>query len=737
MKNSWQHIIGWFKGKIDTFRKLSRTRKIFFVTWALFSLILITVIATTAYFANTLSSKDKIMNRNNTGVTLVDRNDEEFYSFYNARSNTFVSLNDISKPTQQALVAAEDKDFYQHSGFSFTGIIQAVYENLRPSGLDSGGSTITQQLVKNALLTEERSIWRKYQEIILSIEIERRYTKTEILEMYLNSVYFGEGAFGIENAAQTYFGKSAKDLTAAEASMLVGVLPAPSAYSPITGNPEFAKERQEYVLGRMAEDSYITESEASSSEKQELTYQPPQEAELKAPHFALMVKEKLLEQYSEEEMARSGMTVKTSIDLNFQRQAEEVVASQVDALAYAQVGNGSAVAIDPETRELLVLVGSKDWNEEKYGKVNIATTPRQPGSSFKPIVYATGIENRQLSAATVLHDQPTDFNGYKPENYDLAYRGEVTVRNALANSLNIPVVEALQDIGIGNTINTAKSLGVTTLEDDASAYGLSLALGTGEVPLTEMTNVYATFADQGAYKDLQLIRTITDKNKKEVFNIEKKDKPEAKTAISNETAFIISSILSDDVARSATFGNSLTLSRTAAVKTGTSEEYRNEWTMGYTPNLAVGVWIGNNDNSPMSVASSVGAGPIWRSIMEEILATKPVEEFTPPSSIVQQLICRYSGAIAENEGGNTITEYFRSSTLPSTRCNESLPEPEPEESTPPRNEEPESEEEEEEEPITPEPEEEEPTEDPDPNEEEPTDGEEDPDSETPNLPVTP
>lgn len=661
---------------VQKFNRMTRRRKIILLGWTGASVLVLLALFTTIFFANTLGSKERIMNRNKTGVTLLDQNDQVFYTFYNAHSNTYVTLDNIADPVKQALIASEDKDFYKHAGFSPRGIAGAVWQNIRPGGLDSGGSTLTQQLVKIALLSEQRSYIRKYQELILSVEIERRYSKDEILEMYLNSVHFGDGTFGIEDAAQHYFGKSARDLTLPEASLLVGLLPAPAAYSPISGDPVKAKQRQTYVLRRMREDRVITKDQENTALAAPLTYVGLQTTEdFKAPHFALMVKEELEKKYGEEKIARSGYTVKTTLNLDWQAKTEAAVANQVNRLARSNVSNGSAVVMDPRTGEVRALVGSKDWNNEVFGKFNIATATRQPGSSFKPLVYATGIENKDFSAATILNDKATDFGGYSPKNYDLRYRGDVTVRRSLANSLNVPAVQALQKAGIDETIDTATAFGLTTI-DKKGDYGLSMALGTAPAKLTEMTNAYGVFANQGRHNPVTTISQITDKNQKKIFTYRAANTK----AISTQTSYIISSILSDNTARSELFGSSLNLSgrRLAAVKTGTTENYRDAWTIGYTPSLVVGVWIGNNDDSPMSrVAGSSGAAPIWKNTMQSLLQGTANEEFAKPSGLTVRSICRQNGALAENNSNNTMTEYFVPGTLPIARCNQQRQEQQP------------------------------------------------------------
>jgi membrane peptidoglycan carboxypeptidase len=357
------------------------------------------------------------------------------------------------------------------------------------------------------------------------------------------------------------------------------------------------------------------------------------------------------------------------------------VANQVNLLTRSNVSNGAAIVIDPKTGEIRALVGSHDWNDQQNGKLNMVTATRQPGSSFKPVVYSSGIENEVFSAATIWQDKATDFGGgYIPKNYDLRYHGNVTTRRALANSYNVPAVAALQKNGIENTVETAKSLGITTL-DNAESHGLSLALGSGQARLTEMTNAYATFANAGKYNSLTTISSIQNKDKKQIYE----HKVQNKKAISAQTSYIMSSMLSDNIARSSTFGSSLNLQnqRLAAVKTGTTENYRDAWTIGYTPSLAVGVWIGNNDNTPMSsIAGASGAAPIWRNIMNQTLLGTPKETFPQPSDLTVRSICTNNGALAVNAGPNTATEYFRPGTLPKETCNESVyKEPEVKEET--------------------------------------------------------
>lgn len=619
------------------------------------------------------------MNKNDTGLILLDRNDKPFFTFYQAKFRSFLPLSQMPTHMTKAVIASEDKDYYKHSGFSLPSLFRALFLDLSHGKILYGGSTITQQLVKNALLNANKNYLRKVQELILAQEIERRYSKDEILEMYLNSVYFGEGAFGVENAAQHYFGKPAKDLSIAQQAFLAGILPSPSSLSPFSGDFNKAKALQKIVLEKMYDQHYITKSEKDKAEKETLVFKPSTNGmNSTAPHFALMIRDELIKKYGEETIARSGFKVKTTLDLNWQKEAEKAVTDQVVKLKGDAVTNGAAVVMDPKTGDVKALVGSTSWYDEKFGKVNMATTPRSVGSSFKPIVYAAAIERRMITPATLLHDVPTSYpEGYHPVDFDRKFRGLVTVRRALSNSLNVPAVEVMHKVGLIGALEMAKRLGITSLKDPSFyGQGLTVVLGSGEVSLLQMTDVYATFANGGMRPEPRTILSITDKSMKTVYTSQVKKN----YALEPEVAFLISSILSDNKARSEEFGNLLTISRTAAVKTGTAEDFKDALTLGYTPSLAIGVWVGNNDNHPMdSVAGSLGAAPIWKQLMEKFLANKPIESFSPPSGIVQATVCSNGQKLALNlpTGSpvasqsaltKTTGEYFIRGTEPQIHC---------------------------------------------------------------------
>ena len=635
-------------------------RLLLYGTGIIFLILLLIPIFTYIYFAGDLKDKDTITNRNRTGLTLMDEKGKTFFTFYQPKEVTYIPLADMPKTLQQAVVATEDKNFYTNPGFSVRGMARAFVRNLTAGRIVEGGSTISQELVKNALLNSSRNVFRKYQELVLATELNRRFSKEDILEMYLNSVYFGEGAFGVENAAEAYFGIHARELTLSEAALLVGLLPAPSALSPLSNDPERALNKRHIVLTEMVKEQNITQEQADIAESEQPVFNTTTKNQTNtlAPHFALYVKDELIKKYGEERIIREGFKVRTTMNSQWQAYAERVVKNQVLALTRNKATNGAAIVIDPKTGAIKVMVGSYDWNDQKFGTTNMSTSPRQPGSSFKPIIYADALEQKLITPATILHDNPISYGNYTPLDYDKKFRGNVTVRRALANSLNIPAVEVLNTIGINSGLSFAKKMGITTLGSSEN-YGLSLVLGAGEVKLLELTSAYAVFADQGRYHTPNAILEIKNKYDKTVVE-EKKTNPFADLlalfdftkilqggnlanetiAMSDDTAYLISSILSDNNARAEEFGGALTISRPAAVKTGTTNDYRDALTIGYTPSLVVGVWVGNNDYSAMdNIAGSLGAAPIWRSLMETYLAGTPVEQFIQPASIVKVPIC--------------------------------------------------------------------------------------------------
>lgn len=649
------------------FRSLSKPKQIALIGGPVLAFLILTPLITYLYFARDISDAERLMNHNSTGVVLQDMNGETFYSFGTADRGERLPLDQISDHVEQALISAEDKDFYSHGGFSITSILGALYANfLAGDATAYGGSTLTQQLAKNTLLTDNQTILRKYQELSIAIAIEQNYSKDEILDMYLNSVYYGEGAFGIESAAETYFGKKASQLNLAESTMLIGLLPAPSAYSPISGNPEYAKERQATVLSRMVDNGVITEAEAEAAKKVKLRYAEQDNTSGSAPHFAEMILNELYDEYGEEQVTRSGYTVKTTLDLKTQRAANEAVDSHIAYIRQNGGSNASVVAIDPTTGQIRALVGSADYDDPNFGKVNMATTPRQPGSSIKPLYYTEAMSRGIITPATIIDDKPTDFGGYRPQNADRGYRGKISVRNALAQSLNIPAVTVMERLGVEQAKDALQRMGISTI-DDGQDYGLSLALGSAETRLTDMTNAYAAFANEGQQFDQTMILSIQDKFNKEVYELPRQN---SRQVMSEAASFLISDILNDEAARAPIFGGSLnTAGYDAAVKTGTTDSARDAWTIGYTKQLAVGVWVGNNDNTPMNSGGSSMAGPIWQNTLLGALQGVANEPFSVPSSVERLLVCRSNGFRVVGDGTEgTYQEYFIRGAVPSETC---------------------------------------------------------------------
>lgn len=649
------------------FKALTTKQKIAFIGIPLFIMIIVVPLLTYLYYARDISDPNRLMNRNDTGVILLDRNGKVFYNSGTITDGERVALKDMPDSLKHALVASEDKNFYTNSGVSVKGLLGAIYGNfITRDPTAYGGSTITQQLVKNTLLTSNKSFLRKYQELFLAIAVDRQYTKDEILEMYLNSVFFGENSFGIKEAAKVYFNKNPKDLTLAESTMLVGLLPAPSAYSPVSGDAAKGKQRQTYVLKQMVEEKYITQAEADAALASQLSYAPKQQVESAAPHFAQMVISELKKKYGDEVVDRSGYRVKTTLDIDWQKDANKIVSEQI-AISSSQGGRNAAVVVeDPTSGEIRALIGSSDFNNESFGQVNMAISPRQPGSSFKPIYHTEALARGVITPATHFVDEATDFGGYKPNNFDFRFRGDIAIRNSLPQSLNIPAIKVMQKLGVAEALSTAKRLGITTLNQSADEYGLPLALGAGEVKLTEMVNAYASFANEGNQYQQSTILEISDKFNKRIFSANKSDS----RVMDQGAAYLISNILSDNNARAPSFGSRLNLSRPAAVKTGSTDDNVDAWTIGYTPNVVVGVWVGNNEHEKMALGGSAAAGPIWRRVMERTFQDLPKQTFTQPSTVEQLRVCASNGARSVGSGtSGTYMEYFIKSHEPTQTCN--------------------------------------------------------------------
>ncbi len=653
-----------------------------FSTLVFFSLIALIVLVFFSFiiFAKDLPSPYKLTARDSSLATKIyDRNDKLLYDIYGDKNRALVNWNGLPNYVKQATISIEDKDFYKHQGFSITGIGRSILSIVFFRGVQ-GGSTITQQVVKNTLLTPEQTVTRKIKEFILSIQVERKYTKDEILQIYLNEVPYGGTAWGIESAAQTYFRKNAKDLSLTEAIILAGFPQRPSYYSPYGTNPKAYVSRAQDVARRMREDGYITrdQEEAVKKEIPNVSFTPDNQG-IRAPHFVFYVKDLLTEKYGEKFVEQGGLKVKTSLDLDLQDKAQSIVSEEVGKLSKYKVGNGAAVVMDPKTGEILAMVGSKDYFAKDYdGQVNVALSLRQPGSALKPFTYSTGLK-AGYTASTLLMDVPTEFPGgagqpaYKPVNYDGKYRGPIQVRFALGNSINIPAVKMTGLVGIKNMLRTAYDAGVKSLEptdENLKRFGLAITLGGGEVRLLELTSGYATIANRGEYIEPVAILKVEDRGGKVLEEV-KDRKP--KRAISEEIAFIISHILSDNNARSLVFGPNSLLNipgKTVAVKTGTTDDKRDNWALGFTYSAVVGVWVGNNDNSPMNpeITSGVtGATPIWNRIMQEALVGKPSESFQKPDNVVALEIDALGAGLPCRDLPKR-SEYFIKGTEPTKDC---------------------------------------------------------------------
>jgi penicillin-binding protein 1C len=653
-----------------------------YLTYLSLGLVLVVAILF-AWYSKDLPTPGKIASRSIAQSTKIyDRNGNLLYET-GAQKRTLVESNQISDYLKEATVATEDKDFYHHHGIDFRGVFRAAYNDIFHHGTSNtqGGSTITQQFVKSALLDSQQTFSRKIKELILSLEIEQMYNKDQILTMYLNQIPYGSNAAGAEAAAQMYYGVSAKDLSLAQAATLTAIPRSPTHYSPYGTHTDDLIARRNYVLDQMVDVGSIKKADADAAKKVDTTTVNtsfdqtkvgvrPRKDSIKAPHFSMYVLDQLAEKYGDDKINKEGLNVITTLDPNDQALAEKAV---TDGAATNKkrfnANNAALVSIDPKTGQILAMVGSKDYFDTSIdGNVNIATSNRQPGSSFKPIVYATAFKKPENNPARVLFDVSTDFGGgWTPQNYNGKTNGPVTMRFALGNSLNIPAVKTLALAGIPESIQTAHDLGITTLNQPASYYGLSLVLGTGEVKLLDMTSAYSVFANGGTRHPDNPFLKITDNNGKLLYQYNPDD-DKGTAALDPQIAYEISSILSDNPNRTPIFGANSALyfpGKTVAAKTGTTSDFKDGWTMGYTPNITTGVWVGNNDGTVMNKGEAViAAGPIFHQYMAAILANQPDQPFTRPSGIVDATVDKYSNKLPSPSSGEQITDIFASWQVP-------------------------------------------------------------------------
>lgn len=606
--------------------------------------------------ARKIANSTKIYDR--TGKVLL-------YNIHDNIKRTVVDFDDISQPIKDAVISIEDDQFYHHIGIRPKAIVRSVFKTA--TGNTQGGSTITQQIIKNSLLSTEQTVTRKVKEWILAVKLEEHLTKDEILNIYLNESPFGGNIYGVEEAAQTYFNKPASQVTIVEAAYLAALPQAPSRYSPYGKNRQLLEDRKNLVLSKMREFNYISESEYQSAKNTTVQFEPQEKQNGKALHFVFYVRSILEDQFGEEEVENGGLHVVTSLDWELQQKAEAVVKEYATLNKQKfDAENAGLVAIDPRTGQVLSMVGSKDYfDTEIDGKVNIALAKRQPGSSFKPIVYAAAFE-KGYTPETVLMDVPTEFNAncpvqvsedspsqcYSPVNYDGKFRGPINLRNSLAQSLNIPAVKLLYLTGVNTSLDLARTLGITTLKDK-NQYGLTLVLGGGEVTLLELTSAYTAFANGGVRSPISPLLEVKDK----LGQVRYTYKNTPKSALSKETALTLTSVLTDNTARIPAFGANSPLyfgDRPVAAKTGTTNDYRDVWTVGYTPSITVGVWGGNNDNTPIDKRSAGSViSPMWNAFMSEYFKLHPEIEYfesAPPipedaNPILRGIWCSQTGGI--------------------------------------------------------------------------------------------
>ena len=631
-------------------------------------------LAVFAWFARDLPSPSQLSTSSGASTVFYDREGKVLYEMYKDKNRIPVKWEEVPETLKEATIAIEDKNFYKHQGISQFGIVRAAVNVMLGRGLQSG-STITQQLIKNVLLTTRQTISRKVKEIILAIEVERRYKKDEILLMYLNESPYGGVYWGVEAAAKGYFNKAVKDLSLAESAILAGFPQNPSRYSPHIGSRDAWKYRTLDVLRRMREDGYISREEEKNAliQLDRIKFSAPRLA-INAAHFVFYVKDLIDKEYGQK-LVDEGVEIKTTLSFDLQETAEKIVKDEISKLKEYNATNAAVVVLDSKTGEILAMVGSYDFNDAKFGKFNAALGLRQPGSAIKPITYATAFE-KGYTPSTVLMDVSTEFSSggsadtpYRPVNYDGKFRGPMQVRFTLGNSENIPAVKMLAMVGIRDFLQKAADMGLTQLaptEENLKRFGLAITLGGGETTLLDLTSAFSVFAAGGKKHDVSTISEITDFKGK---NIYKKVKIKEQEVLSAEVSFLVSHILSDNNARLDVFGPNSYLNipgKTVAVKTGTTDDKRDNWAVGYTNSVTVGVWAGNNDNSPMNpqiASGATGASSIFYRLMREILTKYEDGIMTKPDKVKAVTIDSFLGGLPK-DGTGTRAEYFIEGTEP-------------------------------------------------------------------------
>lgn len=632
-------------------------------------------------------------NRSPQTTIIRDRKERVLYRIYEDENRINLKYEEIPDRVKNATIAIEDSNFYQHPGISVKSIFRAFLHNIKEKDINlyQGGSTITQQLVKNKLLTPQKSYQRKIKEIILALWTEHIYSKKEILTMYLNEVGYGGPDYGIESAAETHFNKHAKDLTLAETAYLAGLPVSPTTFSLLGTNPELAKTRQQQVFERMLKLSMITKDQFNEAKNEKLIF-ASQKIDIHAPHFVMYVKNQLVNELGEAETNQGGLDVVTTLDLDIQTKAEEIVKRQMNNMQKSNnISNAATLITDPKSGEILAMVGSVDYFDlSNNGNVNVTTSLRQPGSAIKPINYSYAFDHG-YSPTSVIEDAAVTYNTpgaktYIPVNYDGKFHGNVTIRSALANSYNIPAVKVLNSYGVDKMLDLGMKMGIRSWNKSAPIE-LSLTLGGLEVTMVDMARAYGTIANSGVRKELKSIEMIRDYKKQDItsrfYQNEKKnslinqveasegDKPQV---ISPLSAYWVTDILSDNRARQDAFGSYSKLSipkYKVAVKTGTSNNFRDNWTIGFTQDYLVAVWVGNNDGSFMNknlVSGITGAAPIWNEIMTGLLADTKPHEFAKPEGLIPIKICVFNGLLTCPNCPEEKTEYFPVDKAPTKTC---------------------------------------------------------------------
>ncbi len=618
------------------------------LAWIFGSVFLVIVGGSIAFYKiilQDLPNIELIYNQPKLSTVITDRNNKVLYKFYENENRTWIALDKIPEILVDATIAIEDKYFYRHSGLSIRGMLTAIKYNFKKNGEDKprGGSTITQQLVKNVFLSSEKTLERKIKEAILTFKLENKLSKNEILERYLNQVSYGGEAYGVQEASLKYFGKNIQDINTIEAAYLAGLPAAPSSYSPYGNNPSLGLKRAKRVIEEMVRNGKLTTTEAERWLNEKITIKNNQKA-IQAPHFVFYIKSILETDYGYTNLEKQGLIIKTSLDLDTQNMAQEIVTQEIDKVKKLNITNGASLIIDVKSGDVLAMVGSKNYLAKDIdGKYNVTTALRQPGSSIKPINYLLALKNG-FSLASIIDDSPVVYQikgqkPYNPQNYNGKYMGNVTLRTALASSLNVPSVKLLEKNGVNKMIDLAQDMGITTWQD-RSRFGLSLALGSGEVKMTEISQAYSIFANLGEKIEINPILEIKTYLGEVIYQKEIK----SKKIIEPEYAYMINDVLSDNQARSPIFGNNSKLvikDKTVAVKTGTTNNLKDNWCIGWNPELLVAVWVGNNNSEPMSwVASGVsGATPIWNRTITSLLENKENVVWEIPNNLVKKQIC--------------------------------------------------------------------------------------------------